>query len=181
MTEKSPAPEYPTLEDLLTIVEELGAQVRDLGMLASAVSRPRTTVFGEDAYPDLATKAAALMHSLGRNHALVDGNKRISWVATRLFLQLNGRDLIAAADDAFEVVMAVAAGKIDVAELAGWIAGHLQDPSTLQATAAKVGGWYQGSSAPSELITVPSSAVSVGPVPVMTRRKAGSPTASVSI
>ena len=58
--------EYLTLEDLLTIVERLDAQIRDLGLLASAAARPRTTVFGEDAYPDLGTKAAALMHSLAR-------------------------------------------------------------------------------------------------------------------
>lgn len=119
--------DHPTLEDLLAIVEELGARVRDLGLLASAVARPQTTLFGEDAYPDLATKAAALMHALGRNHALVDGNKRISWVATRLFVRLNGHDLIAAEDDSFDVVVSVAAGETEVAELAAWIAAHMRE------------------------------------------------------
>lgn len=112
--------EYPTLEDLLLVVDELGAQVRDLGLLASAAARPRTSVFGEDAYPDLATKAAALLHSLVRNHALVDGDKRIAWVATRFFLRLNGHDLQATEDEAFDVVMAAATGETEVPS---WLRG----------------------------------------------------------
>lgn len=126
MTEPRDAVEYLTLEDLLVIVEELGAQVRDIGLLASAVARPQTTVFGEDAYPGLATKAAALMHSLVRNHALVDGNKRICWVAARMFLRLNEADLDAAPDDAFDVIVSAAAGEIEIAELATWINAHLR-------------------------------------------------------
>lgn len=126
MTVSRDAVEYLTLEDLLLIVDEIGAQVRDLGLLASAVARPRTTVFGEDAYPDLATKASALMHSLVRNHALVDGNKRICWIAARLFLRLNSFDLDATSDDALDVIVAAAAGEIEIAELAAWINTHLR-------------------------------------------------------
>lgn len=74
------------LEDLLAIVDELGVgPVRDIGLLDAAVHRPRSTLFGVDAYPDLDTKAAALLHSLVRNHCLVDGNERLSWVAVVVF------------------------------------------------------------------------------------------------
>ena len=65
-------------------------QVGDYGLFDAAVARPRTTVFGLDAYPDLFAKAAALLHSLARNHALIDGNKRTAWAAAWTFLYVNG-------------------------------------------------------------------------------------------
>lgn len=105
--------------------------VRDWGLLESAVHRPQSSVFGTDAYPTLDAKAAALMHSLARNHQLVDGNKRLAWLAARLFYARNGRDLRApdpATGDAF--VRAVARGQHDVDELAAllrrWV-GELSD------------------------------------------------------
>lgn len=117
--------EYVTLEDLLQVVRRLDAQVRDLGLLASAVARPQTTIFGADAYPDVSTKAAALMHSLCGNHALVDGNKRIAWVSMRLFLALNGLALEASEDEAVEFTLGVADGGIDdVERMAVWIGEH---------------------------------------------------------
>jgi death-on-curing protein len=64
--------------------------VRDVGLLGAAAARPRTTVLGRDAYPDIWTKAAALLHSIVRNHPLVDGNKRLGWLATAVFLEING-------------------------------------------------------------------------------------------
>lgn len=102
--------------------------MRDRGLLASAAGRPRTTVFGEDAYPTLADKAAALMHSIARNHALVDGNKRLAWAATRIFCLLNGRDLVFAVDDAEALVLAVARGDLEVATIAAAVEKHL-DPT----------------------------------------------------
>ncbi|MBV9119453.1 MAG: Fic family protein, partial [Chloroflexi bacterium] len=82
--------EYLDTEDLLGLVRILGAgPVRDLGLLDSAAARPRSSVFGQDAYADLTLKAAALLQSLCRNHALVDGNKRLAWLATVVFLDLN--------------------------------------------------------------------------------------------
>ncbi|HVU73974.1 MAG TPA: type II toxin-antitoxin system death-on-curing family toxin, partial [Mycobacteriales bacterium] len=87
--------------------------------------RPRTTVFGEDAYPAFADKAAALMHSLARNHPLIDGNKRLAWSATRTFCLLNGRDIQYDVDDAEQMVLAIAAGTLDVPAIAKWIAAHL--------------------------------------------------------
>jgi death-on-curing protein len=105
--------EYLDLDDLLDIVREaVGADalVSDYGLLESALARPRASVFGQDAYPDLCLKAAALLHSLARNHALVDGNKRLAWTACRTFLAINGHWISAPEDDRFEFVIRVATG-----------------------------------------------------------------------
>ncbi|MDD7811092.1 type II toxin-antitoxin system death-on-curing family toxin [Mycobacterium sp. CSUR Q5927] len=107
--------EYLDLEDLLEIARAAvgdDVAVRDYGLLESALARPRATVFGEDAYLDLHLKAAALMHSLARNHALVDGNKRLAWTACRTFLAINGQGISAPEDDRFEFVIAVATGAL---------------------------------------------------------------------
>ena len=97
--------------------------VRDVGPLEAAVHRPRTSVLGQDAYPDLFAKAAALLHSLARNHPLVDGNKRLAWLATYVFLAKNDIELDARDDDAYDLVVAVAAGAIDdVGEIAAVLA-----------------------------------------------------------
>jgi death on curing protein len=120
--------DYLTLDDVLEVADGIidGVVVRDMGLLASAVARPQTTVFGEDAYPTLSDKAAALMHSLARNHALVDGNKRLAWAAARVFCLLNGHDVqFASVDDAEAMVLAVAAGDLDVPALASLLADHI--------------------------------------------------------
>jgi death on curing protein len=94
-------------------------EVRDLGLLDAAVHRPRASVLGQDAYPDLLTKAAALLHSLARNHPLVDGNKRLAWLATYVFCAKNGIELDPDDDAAYDLVVAVAAGELDdVSEIA---------------------------------------------------------------
>jgi len=120
--------EYISLPDLLEIAEGVIGEVavRDQGLLASAAGRPQTTVFGENAYPTFAAKAAALMHSVARNHALVDGNKRLAWAATRVFCLLNGRDLDFTVDEAEGLVLAVARGELEVAEIAAAIDIHLR-------------------------------------------------------
>jgi death-on-curing protein len=127
VTETSPT-DYLNLEDLLEIAAGVieSPVVRDLGLLASAAARPQMSVFGQDAYPTFAEKAAALMHSVARNHALVDGNKRLAWSATRVFCLLNGRDLAYDVDEAERLVLDVAAGKLDVAEIAADLESHLQ-------------------------------------------------------
>lgn len=107
---------YLTLPELLHVAERvLGPDVgvRDHGLLESALARPRTTVFGADAYPTLPEKAAALLHSVARNRALVDGNKRLALAATLAFLGMNGCRLTFSHDDAYELVMAVAIGTLD--------------------------------------------------------------------
>jgi death-on-curing protein len=103
--------DYLDLEDLLEIAREaVGGDVvvRDYGLLESALTRPRASVFGQDAYPDLHLKAAALLHSLVRNHALVDGNKRLAWTACRTFLAINGQWISAPEDERFDFVIRVA-------------------------------------------------------------------------
>ena len=87
--------------------------VRDIGLLEAAVHRPRASVLGQDAYPDLLAKAAALLHSLARNHPLVDGNKRLAWLAAYVFLAKNGSELDAGDDAAYALVVGVADGSID--------------------------------------------------------------------
>jgi death-on-curing protein len=95
-------------------VNALGAgPVRDLGLLDSACHRPRASLFGQEAYPTLTGKAAALMHSLAGNHALVDGNKRLALLATVVFLRINGYVLDLTDDEAFALTMSVAAGELD--------------------------------------------------------------------
>ena len=111
--------EHLDLEDLLHLVRllEIGP-VRDVGLLDSAANRPRATAFGADAYPSIEEKAAALLHSLAGNHCLIDGNKRLAWLATVVFLDLNGRSTGLDDDEAFELVMAVASGRSNIPELA---------------------------------------------------------------
>ena len=113
--------QYLVLPELLNLAERLGTpDVRDYGLLESALARPKASVFGQDAYPDLGHKAAALMESLARNHALVDGNKRLAWYATWVFLQINGRRLRADfdVDEAEAFVLAVCQGELDVPKIA---------------------------------------------------------------
>jgi death-on-curing protein len=110
---------YLTLPELLHIAERtLGGKppVRDVGLLESALARPRATAFGSDAYPDLDAKAAALLHSLARNHALVDGNKRLALAGVISFYGVNGRRLTLTNDEAYDLVMAVADGTLDTVE-----------------------------------------------------------------
>lgn len=111
--------EYLTLEDLLELVRRLRAgPVRDIGLLDAAAARPRSSAFGTDAYPTLPLKGAALLHSIVRNHALVDGNKRLAWLATVVFCSLNGVEITMTDDDAFKLVMAAAAGEVELEQLA---------------------------------------------------------------
>ncbi len=113
---------YPTLSELLHVAERtLGPEVpvRDLGLLESALARPQATAFGLDAYESLEEKSGALLHSLARNHALVDGNKRLALAATIAFLGLNGLRLTLTNDQAYTLVIEVASGLLDdVADIA---------------------------------------------------------------
>lgn len=104
------------LEDLLYIAERATGgpvEVRDIGLLQSAAARPQASAFGVDAYPTLHDKAAALLHSIVRNHALVDGNKRLGLAAVLAFYGMNGRRLTMTNDEAYDVVIAVATGSLD--------------------------------------------------------------------
>lgn len=110
---------YLTLPELLYVAERaLGRepQVRDAGLLESALARPQAAAFGTDAYPDLDAKAAALLHSLARNHGLVDGNKRLALAGVIAFYGVNGRRLTLSNDEAYDLVIAVADGRLDDVE-----------------------------------------------------------------
>jgi death on curing protein len=107
--------EYLELEDLLEAAAAAVGhppEVRDVGLLQGAVARPAASAFGEEAYPGLDHKAAALLHSIVTSHPLVDGNKRLGWVAIRLFYRLNGTDIQPTADEAFELIVNIADGSI---------------------------------------------------------------------
>lgn len=114
-----------TLDDALIVVERLGVHVRDIGLLSSALERPRTDVFGLEAYPDQHTKAAALLDAVARAHPLDDGNKRLSWLITVLFYDRNGFDLYAAPDDGEEFVLRAAGEHLGLEETAAWLAAHV--------------------------------------------------------
>lgn len=114
--------QFLDLDDLIDLARELLGDpppVRDIGLLGSAVARPQTTLFGEDAYPDLMTKAAALLQSIVKDHALVDGNKRLGWLATAVFLEINGTKASRARnDDVYDLVMHVASTNPPLDEIA---------------------------------------------------------------
>lgn len=118
---------YLTLPELLRVAERIldeNVKVRDSGLLESALARPRTTVFGRDAYPSIHEKAAALLHSLVRNHALFDGNKRLALAGLITFLGVNGLRLTLTNDAAYDLVMAIAQNQLDeVEEIAAVLRG----------------------------------------------------------
>lgn len=127
---------YLTVPELLHVAERaLGfeAKVRDLGLLEAAAARPAASAFGQDAYPGLNEKAAALLHSLARNHALVDGNKRLALAGVIAFYGVNGRRLTLTNDEAYDLVMTVADGRLDTV---GDIAVRLRPATEVRAEQA---------------------------------------------
>ena len=105
--------EYLTLDDVLALTARAGFTIADYGLVESSLARPQASVYGEDAYPTIHQKAAALLQSLATNHALADGNKRTAWAATRLFYGLNGYRIVATQDERFELIIAVATRELD--------------------------------------------------------------------
>ena len=119
--------EYLDIEDIVEMIRTLGVgPIRDLGLLDSAVNRPRSSAFGEDAYQTLKLKAAALLHSMVKNHALVDGNKRLAWLSTVVFCDLNSFAPDLEDDDAFRLVWDIASSaEEDIAAIANRL--HLSE------------------------------------------------------
>ncbi len=120
---------YLSTEDLLALADDLGVLVvRDIGLLDSAAHRPRSTVLGSAAYASIHLKAAVLLESIVRNHPLVDGNKRLGWLALCVFYGLNGIDVEVVDDDAYVLIIALASGQIDyrrvAADLESWLSGE---------------------------------------------------------
>ena len=121
MTGEPASVRFLTIEELLLVAHVASdgpPAVRDIGLLDSAVHRPPTTVFGEDAYPTLFDKGAALLESIVRNHALVDANKRTGWLAACTFLEASGCPLFAPTDEAHDLVIGIAEGRVELAEAA---------------------------------------------------------------
>ena len=105
------------------ILAESGGRlgIRDLGAIESALAQPRVSVAGEDAYPTLVDKAAALGYSLIRNHGFFDGNKRIAHAAMEVFLVLNGMELRASVDEQERFMLSLAGGEASREGLADWL------------------------------------------------------------
>ena len=118
-------PDFLTDEEAFAVVRRLGFHIRDAGLLSSALARPRTTVFGEDAYPDLATKTAA-MFELVLNYPLLDGNKRLAVVLTWALLLNNGFRLEHTEDDAYDYTIAAAEGKLTIDAMGDWFASRMR-------------------------------------------------------
>jgi death-on-curing protein len=122
MTQPEVDVEYLDVDDLISLAVDLLGDpppLRDAGLLSAATGRPHATVFGEDAYPDLWAKAAALLHSIVKHHPLVDGNKRLGWLATAVFVELNGVAVTHVGnDEVYELVIGVTTGSNDVAAIA---------------------------------------------------------------
>jgi death-on-curing protein len=116
---------YLDIEDALQVVDRYGFHIRDVGLLASALVRPATTVLGAEAYPELVVKAAALLESVARFRPLVDGNKRTAWTLMGLLLWINGYRHDFTTDEGFDLVVGVAAGTIDLPNAAAEISRHL--------------------------------------------------------
>ena len=116
---------YLELEDALQQISVAGFYVKDLGLLDSALARPRTTLFGEDAYPTLELKAAAMVHSIIKNHAMVDGNKRTSWFMLSSFLYINGYFIEMTADEGMEFTLGIATDKLTLDQAASMIRDHM--------------------------------------------------------
>ena len=112
--------DYLDFHDIRLICESLipDYAIRDEGLLLSAIQRPQTQLYGVDVYVEFEKKVAALMHSLARNHALVDGNKRLAWAAGRIFCLMNNREIHLNVDQAEALVVGIAAGKFEVDEIA---------------------------------------------------------------
>ena len=116
---------YPLLEVVVKALNSLGFHVRDLGLLDSALVRAQTRLYGQDAYPTLSLKAAAIVHSVINNHPMVDGNKRSAWVILNFFLVKNNRALSATQDEGFSFIMSIAEKRLELEEIAAWLEDHM--------------------------------------------------------
>jgi death-on-curing protein len=126
---------YLSIAEVLDLHERLlvdsggSAGVRDLGALESAVAQPHAAFGGQDLYPHLVAKAAALCYSLVMNHAFVDGNKRVGHAAMDTFLLLNGHELLSDVDDQERVILQLAAGDLSRNAFAEWVRLHTSSES----------------------------------------------------
>lgn len=118
--------QYLSLEDALQQIAIAGFYVKDAGLLDSALARPQTSVFGEDAYPTLEVKAAAMTHSVIKNNPMVDGNKRTSWFLLNAFLYINGYLLEMSTEEGLEFTLGVATDQLSLEQAAEKIRSHMR-------------------------------------------------------
>lgn len=118
---------YLQFEDVLRQIRRAAFRVRDPGLLAAALARPQASAFGADAYPSLWQKAAALCESVDNAQSLVDGNKRLAWLVTKVFVAMNGQRLTATADSGERFMLDLLAGHASVEDIADWLRRHCRD------------------------------------------------------
>lgn len=116
---------YLEIREVALFLQEQGFYIRDIGLLESALMRPRASVFGEDAYPSLSRKVAALFSSVIRNHPMVDGNKRSAFILALIFLNMNDFDLSVSEDEAFDFIVKQAAEQEDLDEIEAFFVEHM--------------------------------------------------------
>lgn len=116
---------YLTLSDAIGLTRRLGFYIKDPGLLEGALARPQTTVFGQDAYPAFELKVAAMMHSVIKNHPMIDGNKRTAWQLSVTFMFLNDFKHDFKEDEAFDLILGLATDKYDIEQAAEIISQHL--------------------------------------------------------
>ncbi|WP_156374237.1 type II toxin-antitoxin system death-on-curing family toxin [Cellulomonas sp. Leaf334] len=112
------------MEDSLYVCEVLGLYIRDAGALDSALARPASVVWGDEAYEGIHMKGAALLDGINRSHPLLDGNKRLSWTMVDAFYSLNGLRLTVDPGEGDEFVRAVGGDHIDLEQIATWLEEH---------------------------------------------------------
>jgi death on curing protein len=116
--------DYLSTEILREQLEAIGFVVRDHGLFASCVERAAVTLYGQDAYPSLEHKAAAILESLIKNHPMIDGNKRSGWLSANMFLELNTVDVDCSLDDAFDFILAIATGQREFDDIVLWLSSR---------------------------------------------------------
>jgi death-on-curing protein len=117
--------QHLSIYDALYLIDRLGFYVKDAGQLEGALARPRTTVFGEDAYPTLSLKGASLMHSSIKNHPMIDGNKRTSWTLMVAYLRINNFSHDMTTDEGFDLTLGIAENRYELNRAAEIIERHL--------------------------------------------------------
>jgi death-on-curing protein len=115
---------YLSSEILLEQLESIGFVVRDRGLFASCVERAATTLYGQDAYPTIEHKAAAILESFVKNHPMIDGNKRSGWLSANIFLELNAVEVVCTLDDAFDFILGIATGAQEFDEIVSWLSAR---------------------------------------------------------
>ena len=116
--------QYLSTEILREQLEAIGFVVRDHGLFASCVERAAVTLYGQDAYPSLEHKAAAILESFVKNHPMIDGNKRSGWLSANMFLDINDVDVDCSHDDAFNFILAIATGQREFEDIVSWLSAR---------------------------------------------------------